>query len=358
MRYRLHTKITLWLLLIIPVCILFYQPKPLKAQNKDNLNINSFIYHRFGEQKYPSTNIDIKTFEQHLRFLKDNDYTVLTLGEAIDQLKSNEDVPEKTVVLTVDDGYKSFKTEAVPLLEKYNYKATIFLCTDYVGKSNYLSWEDVRKLQNDGYEFGNHSHTHDHFLNYSDDQTRKEFKEDLSKAEKIFKQKGGFKPELYCYPYGEYNSDMQKILKDNGYKAATAQKSGVIHSGSDIFALPRFPMTSSYGVLERFRSKARMKALPVIKEEPGDPEIKNINPPQLTLQIDPSNINTDHIQCFINGRKTCKITKRSNSHVTLKIQAKEKLQTRRTLYTITAPSKTGSEWYWYARLWVNTEYGE
>jgi len=357
MQYRIHYKITL-LLIILSGCAMVLQPTPLQAQSNGSGNINAFIYHRFGEQKYPSTNIDLKTFEQHLQFLKNNDFTVLTLGDAIDKMNSNEAIPEKTVLLTVDDGYKSFKTEAVPLLEKYNYKATIFLCTDYVGKSNYLSWEDVRELRNEGYEFGNHSHTHDHFLNYSDDQTRKEFKGDLSKAEKIFKQQGGFKPELYCYPYGEYNADMQDVLKEKGYKAAAAQKSGVIYSGSNIFALPRFPMTSAYGKLEKFRSKARMKALPVIEEEPDNTEIKKANPPQVTLQIDPDQINTDHIQCFVNGRRTCKISKQSNAHVTLKIQAEEKLQTRRTLYTITAPSKTGGEWYWYARLWVNTEYGE
>ncbi|MFO8236005.1 MAG: polysaccharide deacetylase family protein [Bacteroidales bacterium] len=357
MQYRIHFQTTL-LLFIISVCVLLHQPTPLQAQNKGDHHINAFNYHRFGEDKYPSTNIDLKTFEQHLQFFQENDYTVLTLGEVIDKLKSKEDIPEKTVVLTVDDGYKSFKTEGVSLLEKYNYKATVFICTDYVGKNNYLSWDDIRELRQQGYEFGNHSHTHDHFLNYSDEQTREEFRRDLSQAEKIFQQQLGFKPRLYCYPYGEYNPDMQKILKKKGYRAAAAQKSGVIYSESDLFALPRFPMNSTYGKLEKFRSKARMKALPVIKEKPANTEIKNTNPPQLTLQFDATQINTDHIQCFINGRRACKISRQSNAHVTLQIQAEEKLQTRRTLYTITAPSKSGRDWYWYTHLWVNTEYGE
>ena len=213
-------------------------------------------------------------------------------------------------------------------------------------------------LREAGYEFGNHSHSHDHFLNYSDEKTKEQFIEDLDKSEDILRRELGNKPDLYCYPYGEYNPDMQEILKERGYQAAAAQKSGVFYSGTDLFAIPRFPMTSTYGEIGKFQSKARMKALPVMKEEPDNTEIKKANPPQLTLQLDPEYINTDHIQCFVNGSKTCKISKQSNSHVTLKIQAKDKLRTRRTLYTVTAPSKTGSDWYWYSRLWVNTEYGE
>ncbi|MEF8984984.1 MAG: polysaccharide deacetylase family protein [Bacteroidales bacterium] len=353
-----HQLKSSFLFFFVLVIGLLLQSRSLPAQSTGENHINCFTYHRFGEQKYPSTNIDTELFEQHLKFLHENDYTVLTFGEALDKLKSSDKVPEKTVVLTVDDGYKSFKTDAVPLLEKYGFSATVFLCTQYVGKSGYLSWDDIRALQDKGYEFGNHSHSHDHFLNYSDERTREEFKKDLAQAEQIFQRELGYKPDFYCYPYGEYNPDIQNILRENGYQAGAAQKSGVIRTGSDVYALPRFPMNSNYGEISKFRSKARMKALPVIEKEPENPEIKNTNPPQLTLQIDPDKINTNHIQCFVNGRKICTVSRQNNSRFTLTVQSTEKLQTRRTLYTITAPSKSGSEWHWYSHLWVNTQYGE
>jgi len=329
------------------------------AQEKEDGNINAFIYHRFGNEKYPSTNINMQTFRQQLEYLHENNYRVLTFGEAVDMLGSEAGIPEKTAVLTVDDGYKSFRSEAVPLLEQYGYKATIFVCTDYVGRSGYLSWEDIRSLRKKGYEFGNHSHSHAHFLNGSDAETRERFLADLNQSEKIFKQELGSKPSLYCYPYGEYNPDMQQILQDRGYQAAAAQKSGVISPDSDLFALPRFPMTSYYGEIKKFRSKAQMKALPVMKVEPLDPEIKGVNPPQMTLHIDASKINTNAIQCFVNGQRNCEISReKEDSRLILKVQAKQPLETRRSKYTITAPSRSGSPWYWYSHLWVNTEYGE
>ncbi|MFW6019803.1 MAG: polysaccharide deacetylase family protein [Bacteroidales bacterium] len=276
----------------------------------------------------------------------------------LEKQKSGENIPEKTAVLTVDDGYKSFKTEAVPLLDQYGYKATIFICTQYVGKSGYLSWDDIRTLREKGYEFGNHSHSHDHFLNYSDAKTKEKFKEDLDKSEKILKQELGNKPDLYCYPYGEYNPDMEEILEERGYQAAAAQKSGVFYSGTNLYAIPRFPMTTTYGEISKFKSKAGMNALPVIKEMPPDPEIKDANPPKLTLHIQPGIINPDNIQCFVNGRRICKISRKGDSPLVLDVQSSEALETRRSLYTITAPSKSGDQWYWYSHLWVNTKYGE
>jgi peptidoglycan/xylan/chitin deacetylase (PgdA/CDA1 family) len=329
-----------------------------RAQTTEQRHINSFVYHRFGNSRYPSTNISMETFKEHLQFLKENNYRVITLGEAAELLDSPGEIPQKTAVLTVDDGYKSFITHAVPLLEQYGYKATIFVCTKYVGRSGYLSWSDIRSLRKKGYEFGNHSHSHEHFLNLSDAETRRGFKEDLSRSEDLFHRHLGYQPDLYCYPYGEYNPDMQEILKNRGYKAAAAQKSGVIYTGSDLYALPRFPMTSAYGKIEKFRSKARMKALPVIKEKPRNPEIKGKNPPKLTLRIDPSAINIRALQCFVNGRKNCKTTRRRDNELIIEAESKDKLNTRRTLYTITAPSKDGTRWYWYSHLWVNTQYGE
>ncbi|HKL37810.1 MAG TPA: polysaccharide deacetylase family protein [Bacteroidales bacterium] len=329
------------------------------AQEKGEGNINAFIYHRFGNSKYPSTNIDMQTFRQQLEYLHNNNYQVLPLGEAVKKIRSEASLPEKMAVLTVDDGYKSFQREAAPLLEEYGYKATVFVCTDYVGRSGYLSWEDIKSLRRKGHEFGNHSHSHAHFLNGSDPQTREKFLADLEKSEKIFKQQLGDTPDLFCYPYGEYNPGMQQILKKRGYRAATAQKSGVIHPGSDLFALPRFPMTSYYGAIKKFRSKAQMKALPVIKEEPMDPEIEGPNPPQMTLHIDASKINTNAIQCFVNGQRNCEIAQETNgSTLILKVRAQQPLETRRSKYTITAPSKSGSPWFWYSHLWVNTKYGE
>ena len=113
----------------------YTKEQPLLQQG----NINCFVYHRFGDDRYPSTNISVEDFTKHLDYLKSNEYNVVTFGEAVSLLDSNTPVPNKTVCLTVDDGYKSFYENALPLLREFTYPATIFINTDKFGSGDFLT---------------------------------------------------------------------------------------------------------------------------------------------------------------------------------------------------------------------------
>lgn len=333
---------------------------PLKAeQQKDKGIIRCFAYHRFGDDRYPSTNISLDRFEAHLNFLEENDYSVLTLGKAMDRMNSKEGLPGRTAVLTMDDGYKSVKTGALPLLEKYGFPATIFVCTEYVGGKNNLSWDELKELQKKGFEIGNHSHSHAHFLNEEGDERERRFQEDLEESEAQFKENMGMEPEVYAYPYGEYSSELEEILEEEGYDAGVAQNSGVIHSGSDRYSLPRFPMTSHYGKIEKFKEKARMHPLRVSKVSPKGPIVKGAKAPELMLELENDGLNPDAFQCFVDGSDACEMKiEKEGERIQLKAQSSKEITDRRTLYTITAPSKDGEQWHWYSHLWVRPDKGE
>ncbi|MFP4572277.1 MAG: polysaccharide deacetylase family protein [Desulfobacterales bacterium] len=322
--------------------------------------VKGFVYHHFGKQdKYPSTSVSMSQFKDHLEYLKENDYTVLTLSRALDLLSSDEPVAEKTAVLTMDDAYKSVIENAVPLLEKYGYKATIFVPTSHVGGSNYLSWQQLAKLREKGFEIANHSHSHEYFLNHPEDDIADRFEKDLERSHMLFKKHLDMTPDLYAYPFGEYHPKIINVLKKHGYRAAAAQKSGVMHSRGNKFLLPRFPMNFSYGKMESFREKIRMNALGVVESEPENPVVSDDNPPALKLLVKNTEIRPDGIQCFVSGQANCKTEYDSENQV-LEIRAvsEDKLEARRTLYTITAPSEDGSKWFWYSHLWIMPEYGE
>lgn len=314
--------------------------------------IRCFAYHRFGNGTYPSTNISLERFETHLKFLEANDYEVLTLGEALDRSTSQKDLPEKTAVLTMDDGYSSIMSGALPLLQEYGYRASIFVCTEYVGAKNNLSWEELETLQEEGFEIGNHSHSHAHFVELPKDSFRK----DLERSEARFKEHLGKKPELYAYPYGEYEPSLKRVLKKKGYQGAVAQRSGVIHRNSDRFELPRFPMTSFYGKAEKFKEKAKMYPLRVEEVSPEQQVIGDNNPPELRANLEKGDPDPDAFQCFVDGGRACAIeVEEKEEQLELKMRSKKKLEDRRTLYTITAPSQDGERWYWYSKLWIRTD---
>ena len=329
----------------------------VKQKDSKKEAIHALIYHHVGrEDTYPSTSVSVEQFKKHLAYLKNHDYTVLPLGRALDRLYGEAGLGEKTAVITIDDGYRSVWENARPLLDQYGFPATLFISTGSVGGSNYLSWDEIRKLEKQGFEIGNHSHSHAYFLNKPKEKIAETFEADLKKADEQFRKHLGRVPSLYAYPFGEYTPEMMAVLKSRGYRAAAGQRSGVIDERSSRYALPRFPMNYYYADMEGFSNKMRMHALPVLSAEPESPVVTGSRPPRLKLRMDTKNINPDGLQCFVNGRKACRMKKtRKSSALILTVRAKDKLTDRRSLYTITAPSTDGSNWHWYSHLWVLPE---
>lgn len=320
-------------------------------------SVPCFAYHRFGDSRYPSTNIPLDIFESQLQYLSENDYSVFTLGQALARLRSGEGVPDKSVVLTVDDGYSSFLSGAMPLLREYGFPATLFVQTGNVGDPGYLGWDELSRLQSQGIEIGNHSASHAHFLNMSKDRRLERFREDVRKAQQKFASELGEAPDLFSYPFGEYTPGMQEVIREMGFAAATAQKSGVLHAEGDCYALPRFPMGGPYATLDGFTSKAGMRPLMVRREEPESPIVRS-NPPTLTLDLETEPVDLSGVQCFVAGSRDCRIERDSKDPSRIRIEATRELTQRRTLYTITAPSSEGPQWHWYSYLWVRPEIKE
>jgi peptidoglycan/xylan/chitin deacetylase (PgdA/CDA1 family) len=342
--------------LICPGLLQAAAGKAEEAQQRP-YQVRAFIYHHFGlQEEYPSTSVSVEQFKNHLEYLERHEYTVLSLGQALDGLYSDKRLPEKTAVITIDDGYSCVWDKAIPLLERYGYPASIFVSTSHVGGKNYLSWEQLRKLKEKGFEIGNHSHSHAYFLNEPRAQIADSFEADLKISHKEFRRGLGGVPELYAYPFGEYVPEMMAILEKHGYKAAAAQHSGVIYQGSNPFALPRFPMNLNYADLQGFREKIRMNALQVVEADPGSPLVLEENPPQLKLRIDNEKLNRQGLQCFVSGQRDCSMDKTAkNGVLKMEVQAESELSARRTLYTITGPAKDGSQWFWYSYQWVLPE---
>jgi peptidoglycan/xylan/chitin deacetylase (PgdA/CDA1 family) len=316
-------------------------------------NIPVFIYHRVGDDRFPSTNVSVEIFEKHLKYLYNKNFNIITLSDALKYLKEGRSAPEKTLVLTFDDGYSSFLENGMPLLRKYGFPATVFINSKQVGNKAYMNWDELKDLMDEGIEIANHSHSHECFVNLDIDELKEKFTKDLETSHRLFKEKLGFLPEIFSYPYGEYAPEMQQIIKNFGYKAAAGQHSGVISEYSNLFDLPRFPMTGIYARLEKFIDKANMKSLPVKLVSTKNPVVGNENPPELQVELlKPENINTRSLQCFISGSKDCKLNYDSQSKL-ITINSTEKLSTRRTLYTITAQSaQNPKDWYWWSWVWI------
>ncbi len=342
--------------LLICLAAVLYLATPFSGKTQ-NFDVPVFAYHRFGDDRFPSTNISMEVFEAQLKYLKDNNYNVLTLGEAIEKRKSGKAIPEKTVVLTVDDGYLSFYSHGFDLLKKYGYPATVFVQTETVGGNDFMNWQQLKEISGAGIEIGNHSYSHDHFVNYPENERQSKFRDDLKKASDLFREHLGEVPEIYAYPYGEWTKDMEAVLQEEGFKAAAVQRSGVLSETTPLFAIPRFPMGGPFATINGFRNKIVMKALRVKNITPETPFFGS-DPPELRVEPEEGMINLHAAQFFVDGVKTeiSKISSDDQPYVILK--ANKKLTGRRTLYTLTAPSADGKSWHWFSHLWIDPEVEE
>jgi len=328
--------------------------KNLVVQNE--VQIVTFIYHRFGDDRYPSTNIGTNNFQKQLEYLKTHDFKVISWSEALKELRK----PGKSgrfVVITIDDAFKSFYQNGLPLLKKYGYPATLFINTETIGGDSYMSWGEIRESMKEGIEIGNHTHSHAFFLNLPEEERYKKFREEIRRSQKLIGENlDDYVPDVFAYPYGEFDEKMQKIVREEGMKAAMAQNSGVIDSGTDLYALPRFPMSSYYSDLSAFIEKANMRPLKIQTIYPSTHLMNNLkNPPTLTLEILKDNLQWSSLQCFVQGGKCVLSVSQDEEKVKLEIKGDKALDRRRTLYTVTVKDSDGS-WHWFSHLWIMSEY--
>ena len=254
------------------------------------------MYHRFDEQKYPSTNIQLEIFKEQLKLIEKEEIEFIHPNN-FDNSLSNEKNKRK-ILLTIDDGLMSFYNNAWPILKEKGIPFILFVSTREVGSFNYMSWEQIIELHNsENVEIGNHSHTHEYLVDESSDL----IKDDIKKSIEIFEKKLGHKSKYFSYPFGEYSLEFKKIIKDLGFKYAFGQHSGVIDETKDFWELPRYPINEKYGEMNRFRTL--MKTLPLKYKSiaPSERYLTNTkNPPNIKIEFYENINNLDLITCFSN----------------------------------------------------------
>jgi len=312
-----------------------------------------FIYHRFGDGRYPSTNTTLTEFRAHLETLRRGNYAVLPLHDIVERLRDGQPLPDRCVALTIDDAFSSFLSGAMPLLSEFGYPATLFVNTGAVGGPDYLSWAELHQVAAAGIDIGNHSAAHGYLLNRMRGETavqwRSRVKAEIEQAQDDLRKHLGVDAQLFAYPYGEFSRELIEVVRELGFVGAVGQQSGPLGRGQELFALPRFPAGGSYGTPNEFRDRLRFKPLPLKVLAPADAPLAGENPPEWRVQVDPL-IEQRTLRCYSGGQSTDVrlVDAQRNEYV---VRALSALTGRRGKYTLTGTDRSG-QWYWYSQLWV------
>lgn len=211
---------------------------PLKPYEKGGLTLKGYqtvpvlSYHTFSLDK--STNrmtITKAVFEEQMKFLKEKGFRVITLDQFFDFLEFKKPIPKKSVVITIDDGWRSAYEIALPILNQYGYPATLFVYTDLiVGSQKTLSWDLIQEMSKNGLDIQGHTKTHRNLTLMNTKESFKEYFEatenELSKSTSLIKSKVGKDIKYLAYPGGETNHLVIELLKKKGYLGAFTAKRG------------------------------------------------------------------------------------------------------------------------------------
>lgn len=196
-----------------------------------------FFYDKTKGKPQDHNWMEINDFEEQIKYLSENDFYFPTWKEVEDFIDGETILPEKSVVITVDDGDPSFFELAVPVLQKYDITATSFVITLWYGARANDKQKNVSYQSHSDNMHVPGSNGKGVMLSWSYDKLL----EDLKKSKTIL----GDEAEIFCYPFGQYNDTDIRALKSAGYKLAFTIKGGRVYKGSPKYELPRVRMMNT-----------------------------------------------------------------------------------------------------------------
>lgn len=313
------------------------------AQAGEPAGAVGLMYHRFGEEAYPSTNVRLDQFDRHLEAIAAGGATVVTLGEVVDAFEGNATLPARAVAISVDDAYASVLAEAWPRLRAAGHRFTLFVATDPVDKgiSGYLDWDGIRALAADGVEIGSQAVTHPSLPGLD----AAALKAELTASADRIEAETGTRPDLFAYPYGEASAAVMRAARAAGYRAAFGQHSGVMTAGQPRFYLPRFPINETFATPNAMRQRLDARPMPVSDITPADPTVRpGANPPAFGFTLTAALPGLDRLACYRSGVGEVTALERLGPRVELRFDAP--FPPGRTRVNCTAPTADGA-WRWF-----------
>ena len=212
------------------------------------------MYHSVAQEPPAATrrlSVTPGAFEEHVAYLANSGYTGLTFSDLADAFRTGATLPQRPVVLTFDDGYADFASEAWPVLRRYSFPATVFVTTGWVANAgtdaagapldHMLNWAQVCELSAAGIEMAAHSHSHPQLDQLSDAALR----EELGRSRALLEDATGAPVRSLAYPFGYSSTRVRLAARSAGYRCAASVRNLRATPSEDLFTLPRLTIRRS-----------------------------------------------------------------------------------------------------------------
>jgi peptidoglycan/xylan/chitin deacetylase (PgdA/CDA1 family) len=235
----------MWFRFLLPLLfIVCISPLPVFAADT---GVPILLYHRLGPTVADSMTMTTATFESHLKYLKENGYTVIPLRRVIDWYQKKAPAPPaKSVVIVEDDAHKTVYSDMLPLVKKYNVPVTVFVYPSAVSNAKYaMTWDQIRELKKTGlFDFQSHAYWHPNFKKEKKKLKPVEYEKlvdvQLKKAKQKIEKEVGGTVDLLAWPFGIYDDQLVQRATAAGYIATFTIERRHASANESILKLPRY----------------------------------------------------------------------------------------------------------------------
>jgi peptidoglycan/xylan/chitin deacetylase (PgdA/CDA1 family) len=196
------------------------------------------VYHQFSNDYSGKLTVKTEKFYEQMLYLKENGYQVIELDQLLEFMEFKKPLPDKSIVITIDDGWLSTYEIAYPILKKFGFPATLFIYTDLIEGDRAMSWKQLKEMVENGFDVQSHTHSYQSLTMIKENESFKTYfdflVQDIEDSKMAIHHHLNLDCRYLAYPYGETNPLVISLVKKLGYRAAFTLN----HGSTPFFANP------------------------------------------------------------------------------------------------------------------------
>ena len=258
-------KSTPFYILIVLAILGFFIIYPLiQLFNDTREDVPILVYHDIMVESNERLNLSTQEFAEQMKYLKDEEYSVITIDQLLDSWRNGSELPKNPVVLTFDGGYLGVFERAFPILQEYQYPATVFIATNAIGTHpRYMDWEQVRLIQSSGLIDIESNTLNRRAITKLGSKNIQRYA--LTDSKQAIEWNLHSPVKYIAYPLGVYDLETLQLSRNAGYRAGFTIAYGFAHKNPNAFVFDRVPIFEN-GSLTMLRFKIRLKYAPLVQQ--------------------------------------------------------------------------------------------